>query len=175
MGEMELVHSNKAYKRQYADLLRECEDDIKNIGFLYCIPISTDASFENDIQKLIDHYTGRNLPEGWVSASVYWLLNDNKDKIIGVITIRHELTEYLHFRGGHISYYVRPSERKKGYATKMLSLALDKGRELGIERVMITCAKDNVGSMKTILNNGGILHSEDVEDGEKFLRYWIEL
>lgn len=57
----------------------------------------------------------------------------------------------------------------------MLSLALDKGRELGIERVMITCAKDNIGSMKTILNNGGIFHSEGIEDGEVFQRYWIEL
>jgi predicted acetyltransferase len=175
MNELKLVLSSSIYKEQYMELLQDCKDDIRNRGFEYCIPISTNASFENDIQKLLDQHAGKGLPEGWVPASVYWLINDMGDKIIGVITIRHSLSANLYFRGGHISYYIRPSERKKGYATKMLTLALEKCSELGIERVMITCAKDNIGSMKTILNNGGILHSEDVEDDEAFQRYWIDL
>ena len=100
------------------------------------------------------------MPNGWIPASIFWLINQNK--IIGVLSIRHELTKYLEFRGGHISYYIRPSERKKGYATKMLSLGLKECEKLVLTSVLITCAKSNIGSMKTILNNGGKFDSEDI-------------
>ena len=51
---------------------------------------------------------------------------------------------------------------------------LKQSKKLQLDRVMITCAKGNTGSAKTIKNNGGILHSEDIEDGESFQRYWID-
>jgi len=115
------------------------------------------------------------LPDNWVPASVFWLVDESDYKIIGVIIIRHHLSEYLKFRGGHIAYYVRPSERKKGNATKMLSIALEYCRQLSIDRVLITCSKDNFYSAKTIQNNSGIFHSEDIENGQVFQRYWIDL
>jgi predicted acetyltransferase len=78
-------------------------------------------------------------------------------------------------RGGHIGYGIRPSERKKGYATEILRQALDIMKDLNINKVLITCDKENIGSAKTIIKNGGILESEGVSDESVFQRYWIDM
>jgi predicted acetyltransferase len=76
--------------------------------------------------------------------------------------------------GGHIGYGIRPSERQKGFATELLRLALEKTRELGINRVLVVCDAINVGSEKTIQKNGGIEDTDFVEDdGNVIKRYWI--
>ena len=77
--------------------------------------------------------------------------------------------------GGHIGDGVRPSERRKGYATEQIRLALQKCKELGIDRVLMTCEDWNVGSAKSIINNGGILENEIEVEGKIFQRYWIDL
>lgn len=110
-------------------------------------------------------------PVGFVNSSLYFLLNG--DRILGAIDIRHSLNEYLIGVGGHIGYGVRPSERRKGYATLMLSLALPMAKELGLKKMLITCNKGNIASEKTIRNNGGVLENE-LEDGDEIvLRFWI--
>lgn len=109
-----------------------------------------------------------------VKATTYFLISKNNDKILGAVNIRHTLNDYLLKIGGHIGYGVAPSERHKGYATQMLSLALDKCREFGIEKVLVTCNKDNVFSAKTILKNGGVLENEYTEENNNIVqRYWI--
>ena len=91
------------------------------------------------------------------------------------MNIRHYLNEALLRDGGHIGDGVRTSERRKGIATKMIGLALDECRKLGIDRVLMVCDKDNIGSAKSIINNGGVLENEII-DGEVIeQRYWIEL
>ena len=77
--------------------------------------------------------------------------------------------------GGHIGDGVRPSERRKGIATKMISLALKECRKLGINKVLMVCDKGNIGSAKSIENNGGILENEVVVNGVVEQRYWIDL
>ena len=62
-----------------------------------------------------------------------------------------------------------------GYATKMIALALDECRKLGLQRVLMVCDRDNVGSAKSIINNGGVLENEVENDGVVEQRYWIEL
>lgn len=112
-----------------------------------------------------------NAPVGFVDSSLYFLMDG--DRILGAIDIRHNLNEYLKGVGGHIGYGVRPSERRKGYATLMLSLALPLAKELGLKKMLITCNKGNVASEKTIRNNGGVLENE-IEDGDEIvLRFWI--
>ena len=111
---------------------------------------------------------------GFVPATVYFGVI--KGRIAGTIQIRHKLNEHLLKTGGHIGYGVRPSERRKGYATKMLALALEKCRDLSINKALVTCDKDNLGSLKTIENNGGLFEDEFVaEDGNITLRYWISV
>jgi predicted acetyltransferase len=70
---------------------------------------------------------------------------------------------------------VRPSERRKGYATEMIALALDECRKLGIEKVLMVCNQENTGSAKSIRNNGGVLENEINVEGETVQRYWIQL
>ena len=110
-----------------------------------------------------------NLPEGWVPDSTFWLINQDK-RILGVVNIRHQLTEFLLNSGGHIGYGIRPSERRKGFATKLLSLSLEKAKELGIRKALVVCNEDNTGSFKTIINNGGIPDSDFIEEMETLLR-----
>lgn len=98
-------------------------------------------------------------------------------RIVGMLQIRHTLNENLAQYGGHIGYSVRPGERRKGYAKAMLAEALPLCRKLGLERVMITCIRENEGSRRTILANGGVYESTVFEPQEQvFLeRYWIDL
>jgi predicted acetyltransferase len=111
---------------------------------------------------------------GFVPSTLYFLIDENK-RIYGALHIRHELNEYLLNYGGHIGYGIRLSERKKGYATKMLSLSLPTIKKLGIKKALITCDKTNIASAKTIINNGGVLENEVMEDEKITQRYWIDI
>lgn len=109
-----------------------------------------------------------------VPATLYFGMAN--DKIVGTIQIRHKLSQRLLKTYGHIGYGVRPSERRKGYASKMLALALEKCKELRIDNVLISCDKDNIASSKTILKNGGNFDKEFAEeDGNIVKQYWITL
>lgn len=49
-------------------------------------------------------------------------------------------------------------------------------KELSIERVLMCCSKDNIGSAKSIINNGGILENEVLDEDDVLTqRYWIDL
>jgi predicted acetyltransferase len=77
---------------------------------------------------------------------------------------------------GHIGYGIRPSERKKGYATMMLKLALEHCKKVGLEKVLLTCDKSNLASAKTIMKCSGVFENEEKQnDGDFLQRYWIEL
>lgn len=133
------------------------------------------SNFTAMVQFLLDNENSKNPHEGRAPSSTYWLVNDAK-KVIGAVNIRHQLTESLLNRGGHIGYGIRHSERRKGYATKLLSLALEKAKELGIQRALVTCDKNNIGSLKTIIKNGGVPDTDFIEEnGNIVKRFWIEL
>lgn len=88
--------------------------------------------------------------------------------------MRHYLTEEMLINAGHIGDGIRPSERRKGYATAMIGLALKEAKELGIDRVLMCCDKENIGSAKSIMKNGGILENEVLVNGVVEQRYWIQ-
>ncbi|HDR7717320.1 GNAT family N-acetyltransferase [Bacillus albus] len=160
-------------QEEYLDFYNEWKDSGETM-----IPwvISKDPSnFPAMIQELLDAHNGVNLPESWVPDSTYWLVTDN-NRIVGAVNIRHSLTEHLFNAGGHIGYGIRPSERRKGYATKLLELSLEKTKELNITRALVVCDAVNTASEKTILNNGGVRDDDFTEeDGNVVRRFWIEL
>ena len=129
------------------------------------------------IDYLARHKDPKTVPEGRVPSTQFIFVREEDQKIVGMIDIRHRLNEYLEKYEGHIGYSVAPGERHKGYATQMLKTALPMCRELGIDKVLITCIKGNEGSKRTILNNGGIYESTVYEPDEKIEleRYWISL
>ena len=92
-----------------------------------------------------------------------------------MIDIRHSLNDFLLQAGGHIGCGVRKSERKKGYAKQMIKLALEKCKELKIEKVLITCNDDNIASEKSIIACGGELEDIRTVDGKNYKRFWIEI
>lgn len=106
-------------------------------------------------------------PAGFVPATELWWVEG--DQFLGRVGIRHRLTPALLEMGGHIGYDVRPSARRRGHATAMLLNALLVARDLGIERALVTCDVDNVGSRAVIERNGGVL--EDERAGK--LRFWV--
>ena len=117
------------------------------------------------------------VPEGKVVSTQFILVREADDRLLGMLQLRHYLNDYLAQYAGHIGYSVRPGERRKGYAKRMLAMGLEEARALGLGRVMISCAVDNEGSRRTILANGGVFHSTiwDEEDQETLERYWSEL
>lgn len=119
----------------------------------------------------------QTVPDGLVPMTQYIYVRETDQKIIGVIQIRHHFNTFLEKYSGHIGYSVCPSERRKGYATQMLRSVLPKCRELGIERVLISCVQGNAGSRGVILNNGGVYESVVFEpERQVYLeRYWIDL
>lgn len=94
-----------------------------------------------------------------------------------MLQIRHILNDFLLNFGGHIGDSVAVSERNKGYGKRLLTLGLEKCRDLGIERVLITCKDTNIASRKCILANGGKYEdTRTIKDQNINLeRYWIDL
>lgn len=110
-----------------------------------------------------------------VPDSTYFCLDQERDIMVGAVNIRHYLTDTLLERGGHIGDGVRPTQRRRGIATKMIGLALEECKKLGIYKVLMVCNKENIGSAKSIINNGGVLENEIESEGNTVQRYWIDL
>ncbi len=108
-----------------------------------------------------------------VSSTTFFFMD--AEKIVGAISIRHSLTDYLLKYGGHIGYGVVPSERGKGLATKMLEFGKDFLKTMGVEKALLTCDKDNPASRKVIEKCGGIFENEIESDKRITQRFWIEL
>ena len=103
-------------------------------------------------------------------------MDEERNILLGAVNIRHYLNDYLLKYAGHIGDGIRPSERNKGYGKKMIALALMECKKLSIDKVLMVCDKDNIASAKTIINNGGVLENEFVdENGRIEQRYWIEI
>ncbi|OBZ10076.1 GNAT family N-acetyltransferase [Bacillus sp. FJAT-26390] len=166
-----LVKPTLALKDAYLNFYQEWIESKEDI-----VPwvVSLDpADFQGMVQSLLANEKGEHLPEGWVPDSTFWLVTENK-RIVGAVNIRHGLTEKLMNCGGHIGYGIRPSERRKGYATKLLALALEEARKLGVHKALVVCDESNVPSERTILRNGGVEDTSFVEEnGNVIKRFWI--
>lgn len=106
------------------------------------------------------HSQGLELPEGFVPATVFVLVDDDEN-YVGIFNLRHHLNEFLAKGPGHIGYGISSKYRRMGYATKGLELMLPEAKKIGIEEAYLSCLKTNVGSIKAQLNNGAKVHRED--------------
>ena len=172
---LKLIKLTKEYEAALAEMIDEWKKD-QEINHTNHSPW---AIFKNDCHNFdyyLDNLEIKSEGDGKVPDSVFFLLDEDRNRLLGAVNIRHYLNEYLLYEGGHIGDGIRPSERRKGYATEMIRLALIECKKLGMNKVLITCDRDNIGSAKSIINNGGILENEFVNsDGEIEQRYWITL
>jgi predicted acetyltransferase len=149
---------------------QDCEADFHQAGEIFL------GVAQREYQRFVERtQVAAPVPEGKVPQTDFFLLR-NQTTIIGRSALRHWLTPALENVGGHIGYRIRPTERRKGYGTHLLALTLVEARTLGLERVLLTCDSDNIGSRKVIEHNGGILASESPAspDGILVARYWID-
>ncbi len=167
---LKLVKLTYAYRRQLEDMMEEWLAQEKHFS-----PYAIRKNDYRDFDYYLSHLELKEERDGLVPDSVFFCLDTDRDIFVGAVNIRHHLNEALLRSGGHIGDGVRPSERRKGVATRMIALALEECKKLGIDRVLMTCDKDNIGSAKSIIRNGGVLENEILEDGVVEQRYWIDL
>lgn len=111
-----------------------------------------------------------------VPAHLFLLVQTESSRLFGAIQIRHHIDHpNLIETGGHIGYGICPSERRKGYATNMLALALPEAKKIGLSRLLVTCKDANLGSRKVIESNGGVFERTTLDEGQLARRYWIQL
>ena len=168
---IKLVKLSRAYQKQLDDMMEEWLAVEHNFS-----PWAIRKNDYRDFDYYLENLERKVEQDGRVPDSVFFCLDVDRDIFVGAVNIRHYLNESLLFTGGHIGDGIRPSQRRKGYATAMIGLALEECKKLGIHRVLMTCDKDNIGSAKSIMNNGGVLENEVVnEEGVLEQRYWISL
>lgn len=132
---------------------------------------------EEYIQVCLDRECPEKTPAELAPAIQLHLIRARDKVLLGMLQIRPMVNERIRSYSGNIGYSVRPSERRKGYAKQMLKMALPLCREMGMEKVLICCVADNIGSEKTILANGGVYESTVREPMANIdlKRFWITL
>lgn len=132
------------------------------------------ADFAAYVQRLENWSRGLELTGKFVPNSFF--VGVVNGTIVGRLSLRHCLNDFLRRIGGHIGYGVIPSQQRRGYATAMLTQALPLCAKLGIERALVTCDVDNIGSQKVVEKCGGVFESvtDDPDLEIQKRRYWID-
>ncbi|WP_395771344.1 GNAT family N-acetyltransferase [Arenimonas sp.] len=165
----ELVRPSTKYQSSYRAYIAELGDEER-----YPFPLDFDhKDFPALLRRLNDIEAGRNLPEGYVPSSTYWLIEHGE--LVGVSNLRHILNERIFNAGGHIGMGIRPQARGRGLGNFLLSLTIAEARKRGIAELHIHCYKHNEVSARMIMANGGVLISErsDGNSADLIQRYVI--
>lgn len=165
---LKLVKLEEKYKPQLIDMMDEWTATGEKI-----VPYSIRKTDYHDFKAYTKSLEVKHKTRTKVPDSTYFCLDEDRNIFVRAVNIRHKLNKSLLENGGHIGDGVRPSERNKGIGTKMISLALEKCKELGIKNVLMVCDKTNIASAKTIIKNGGIFENEITVDRVIEERYWI--
>ena len=147
---------------------------MKADGFTFALGRDPGMQWGAYIKALEEQRAGVNLPAGFVAAT--FLVADVAGEIVGRTSIRHVLNDFLAREGGHIGYGVLPEHRRRGYATEILRQSLVIARANGVERVLVTCDDNNIGSIAVIEACGGRLDSviTTAPEAPPKRRYWID-
>lgn len=151
----------------------------------------SDINGTGSLDKILDGYTFEQALEsclnmqyeeyakkfGRCPGKTFLLIRKNDNKIIGTINVRWNLTENVKQFGGNIGYGIRPTERRKGYNKMNLYLGLIEAKKIGLDKVMLDCDVENLGSSKTMEALGGKLERTEIDpyDGILTSVYWINV
>lgn len=169
---------NENDKIELLEMVEEIENDViedKFEGFRNIKGLTSDNY--NDFMLNLEKNKNTKLyyPDR-VDQTTFILVDDN-NHIYGGTNLRHELNEGLLLHGGHIGYLIRPSERMKGYGSIILKLVLVECKKMGIDKALVTCREENIGSAKVIEKNGGVYENSKInpDDNKTYRRYWIDV
>ena len=165
-----LVKAEERYRKQITEYMEEWMASGEPI-----VPKAVGKHDVHDFAFYCQNLEVKEPHDGLVPDSTYFCLDQDRDIIVGAVNIRHYLNASLLRTVGHIGDGVRPGERRKGYATAMIALALEKCRALGIDKVLMVCDRTNLASARSIIRNGGVLENELEDNGRVMQRYWIDL
>lgn len=168
--QLKLVKLSEEYKDQLFEMMDEWTAADEKI-----MPYAIRKNDYHNFEYYLENLELKEEVDGIVPDTTFFCLDEERNIFVGAVNIRHYLNEALLLNGGHIGDGIRPSERRKGYATKMIGLALEECKKMGIDKVLMVCDKNNIGSAKSIMNNGGVLENEVVVNGVTEQRYWITL
>ena len=151
---------------------RAAHQALQGDDFPFGLGYTDGMSWAAYLDQLGSFQVGVELWTGFVPAT--FLVAEVGGELVGRVSIRHELNEFLDRVGGHIGFCVVPNARRRGYATEILRRSVVMARDLGIERILVTCAETNVGSATVIERCGGVLESVvQTENSPPTRRYWI--
>jgi predicted acetyltransferase len=133
-------------------------------------------NFAEYIDDLLQQEFKENLPKNFSPNIKYFIINENNE-YVGRISLRWDLTPFLQEYAGHIGYDILNSYRGKGYASKAMSLCLNKAKEKNLDKVLLTVYTDNIASKKIIEKYGGVFErtTQKPNETKTLLRYWITL
>lgn len=175
---MKFVFPCEAYEQKAIEFIQEFHDHSSAIngtggldGYL------EKSTYQEWLLKVQADADIANIPENRVPAYTYFYVREEDDRIIGMINIRLVLNDFLRKEGGHIGYCIRPSERRKGYAARMLRETIRFIKPLGLPSLILACSQENPTSAGVIRKCGGVLEEEFYSEffNEVIQRYRIDL
>ena len=161
---------------EYLDEFKEYGSNINGSGSLD--KIYEGYSFEEVLDRCLkmedEEYAKK---DGKCPGKTFLLIRENDNRIVGTINVRWDLNEKMLQFGGHIGYGIRPTERRKGYNKINLYLGIIEAKKVGLDRVMLDCDADNIGSDKTLQALGGTLERTEVDPSDGVLTkvYWFNV
>lgn len=129
-------------------------------------------SYDEWLKSVSDNTSPETVNPSWVVTDTYFAF-DESNRLVGIIDLRHNLNDFLK-DFGNSGYSVRPSERRKGYATEMLRLIIERAAEIGLGKLQLSVERTNEPSVKTILKNGGKYERSFTFEGEDADVYIID-
>lgn len=163
---IELVIPSIEYRNQYIDMMEEWKEESKVYiaPWVLKLPYKSEEEFL-DMLKTIKNRSEGNINDENPPSDTYWIYNKTEDKLIGAVNIRKFDENHKPDIWGHIGYGIRPSERRKGYATEVLKMAKAICRNMGLDKIFLACYEWNKGSEKVMINNNGILKNTIIKEG----------
>lgn len=141
-------------------------------GFSFLLDFDPSTTWGDWLENVATIREASNIPVDRVPAA--FLAADVDGDVVGRVSVRFELNEFLAREGGHIGYAVLAPYRRRGYATAMLDQALVVAHGRGLDRVLIVCDAVNVASAAVIKRCGGALERVVTDAAVPYSRYWID-